>query len=169
MEKIRRAITIFWVEHGTPILFWTIVVVAIILIVQGLNALAIKKQEQESKITDKTSNTMQPISAEENSDNIELINTFIDYCKKEQLEEAYSLLSEKCKKDLYPTLVDFTNKYYKKVFNQKRNTEIKYDSSKGIYRIMFYEDILESGKIENRENIEDHYEVEQEVIEKRCI
>lgn len=168
MEKLRRSLKIFWTEHGTPILFWTLVIIGIIIIVQGLNALAIKKEASKQKNNNIISNNseVKVISAKENKENEELIEKFINHCKENKLEEAYSLLSENCKKDLYPTIHTFSNQYYKKFFASKKDTEIQYDSN-NVYKITFYDDILESGKIENRKNIIDYYKIEQEVIEKK--
>lgn len=168
MEKLRRALKIYWAEHGTPILFWTLVILGVIIVVQALNALAIQKEANKQKNNNTISNNSEAtaISTEENKENEELIKKFISNCKENKIEEAYNLLSENCKKDLYSTVNTFSNQYYKKFFASNRDIEIQYDSN-NIYKIIFYEDILESGKIEGRENVIDYYKIEQEVIEKK--
>lgn len=163
MEKFRRTLKIFWTEHGTPILFWIIVIIVVIIITQSLNNYAIKQQNKKKEdIYQK--NIEQPIFKENNA-NTQLVKKFIDYCENEQIENAYGLLSENCKKELYPTAKDFSNLYYNQLFKKKHNIEIKYNSKDDIYEVIFYEDILESGKIENRNNVIDQYKIEKEVLE----
>lgn len=92
------------------------------------------------------------------------IQKFINYCKDNQLKEAYTLLSEDCKRDLYPSISDFTNQYYNKMFKNNYDIEIEYEKDK-IFKITFYEDILEAGKIENRDSIVHYYKIEQKIVE----
>lgn len=161
MEDIRRALKIFWTEHGTPILFWIIVITVIFAIIQILNFYAIKNNQQkgQGKIETKVS-----ISKEENIKNKDIISDFVEFCNKGKIQEAYELLSENCKKQLYPTINNFKENYYKKIFMQAREVEIKLEDT-NIYKVTFYEDILESGKIENRNSIVDYYQIEQEILE----
>ena len=165
MEELRRKIKIFWIEHGTPILFWTIVVVVVLIIVRLLNNYAIQQNTQNNNTQVQNENTTQQITYQENKVYTSLINQFIEYCKNEQIEQAYEMLSENCKTELYPTIDDFSTSYYKRIFSQSRDIEVKYDSTNDTYQIVFYEDILESGKLENRGSIIDYYKIEQEILE----
>ncbi len=166
MEMLRRNIKIFWTEHGTPILFWTIVIIAVILIVQGLNRLAIKNSEKNSTHKNQINNVMQENIDKEDKTYTAKVNQFISYCKNSQIQEAYDMLSEKCKKELYPTINHFKNNYYSKMFNQGYDIEVEYNSNNE-YKIKFYENILQSGKIENRNYIEDIYKIEEEILESK--
>lgn len=161
MEDIRRALKVFWTEHGTPILFWIIVIAVIFVIIQILNFYAIKNNQQkgQGKTEIKAS-----ISKEENIKNKDIISNFVEFCNKGKIQEAYELLSENCKKELYPTIDKFKENYYKKIFTQTREIEIQLED-KNVYKVTFYEDILESGKIENRNSIVDYYQIEQEILE----
>lgn len=161
MEDIRRALKIFWTEHGTPVLFWGIAITVVFVIIQILNFYAIKNNQKngQGKIETKVS-----ISKEENIKNKDIINNFIEFCNKGKIQEAYELLSENCKKELYPTIDKFKEDYYKKIFTQTREIEIQLED-KNVYKVTFYEDILESGKIENRNSIVDYYQIEQEILE----
>lgn len=163
MEKLRRSLKIFWTEHGTPILFWTIVIVAIMFIIQILNFFAVKKEEQ--KVNNNTEISTNISKAEKNKDK-EIIRQFIGFCQKGDVEQAYNMLSDQCKKERYPTINEFKNQYIYKIFNTKKDTEINYQQGE-IYEVIFYEDMLESGKTENRERIIDYYKIQQEVIDKK--
>ena len=44
---------------------------------------------------------------------------FIEYCNDQKPEKAYDLLTDDCKNEMYPTLQDFVDKYYKEKFCNK--------------------------------------------------
>lgn len=165
MEKLRRALKIYWTEHGTPILFWTIVIAVIIFIVQILNFFAIQKEKQKINISNSTGMNTNITKTEKNKDK-EIIHKFVELCEQSNIEQAYDMLSEQCKKEQYPTMNEFKNGYIYKIFDTKKEIEIKYQQDE-IFQVIFYEDILESGKIENRESIIDYYKIQQEVIDKK--
>lgn len=165
MEKIKRKIKMFWLEHSDPIIFYTLLIGGVIIIVQVLNQIAINKNKEENNNTNIIQN--EKIIYKSNPEDVELINKFIKYCKEKNLEGAYSLLSEECKNELYPTLEEFTNKYYSRVFDKKCNTSIKYDENNDLYNITFFEDMLETGKIENKEIAKDQYKIIQEILDKK--
>ncbi len=160
MESLKRKIKIFWTEHSDPILFYTIVIIAVFLILKGLNALAIMNQKNNSN---KIANNSY-INQEENINNKTLVKKFIENCKEKNIEKAYELLSEDCKQKLYPTVKDFTNLYYNKRFNKDREIEIKYETN-GLYKITFYENILEQGSTNKISNTEEYFKIVPEVIE----
>lgn len=168
MEMLRRKLKIFWTEHGNPILFYTLFIVIIILGVQGLNALAIKKQEEKEESIKKNmaQKSVTKITKEEENAGKELIESFILYCKKGNIKQSYSLLSEKCKKEQYPTMNEFKEKYYNKMFDKNRDIEVEY-GSEYIYKVIFYENnILETGQLENSNKIaEQYYKIDSEIVE----
>lgn len=169
MEKLRRALKIFWTEHGTPILAYTIIIVIIIVVVQVLNRYAIYQQQTSKKIPKQnTIASEQTTNNEEKEDKDEtaVIRQFIDYCKNNQIEQAYELLSEDCKKELYPTISDFTKQYYHKRFNIKREIEINFEKEH-TYTVLFYDDILEAGKVEKRSSTNDEYKIENGILENK--
>lgn len=171
MENIRRNIKLFWVSHGGPIKLAILIIAGVILVVRGLEQLAIEKETQKENIRN------QIIIQETNEDekDIKLINKFLELCKQGNTGEAYALLSKKCKDDKFPTLEDFQenyfnkiflevhkNEYFYKTFNKKLDIEVEYNSLKEIYKITFNEDILESGNIGNRDRKIDYYKIELE-------
>lgn len=158
MESIRRKIKIFWLDHSDPIIFYSIVLIGVIIIVQFFNRLAIEKNKEESM-----TNTV--INGNYNLKDDSLVKDFIDYCKQKETQKAYEMLSRKCKKELYPTYEEFINNYYNKIFNQKRTVQTEYDREKDIYKISFYTDILESGGFTN--SIQDYYKIERDVLENK--
>lgn len=162
MESIKRKIKIFWLEHSDPIIFYSGLIIGIILIVQFLNRLAIEKNENENKINNTNAIIEESYN---NSEDKGLIENFINYCKENKTQEAYELLSKKCKEESYQTYEIFISEYYNKVFNKKRTVEIIYEEEKQLYKINFYSDILESGGFTS--NIVDYYKIEQDIIENK--
>lgn len=143
-----------------------IIVVFIIAIIQYLNYLTIKENEENSKkiVSSSSENATTyniTISSETKEKQIESITKFIEYCNNGEVKEAYAMLSSVCKKEEYPTLEDFKKCYYNKIFYIKRDLKTKIYAD-NLYSVILKEDILSSGKVENREYIEDYYEVVEE-------
>lgn len=165
MESIRRKIKIFWLEHRDPILFYSIVIAGIIVVVQLLNQTAILNSEEDTKNNNIENEQYYDYSTSQ--EDKELIEDFITYCKENNMEKAYSLISNKCKSDLYPTIKEFEEKYYNNRFYRKRTVQIDYQREKNIYVISFYPDLLESGKYIDSESIVDYFKIEQELLDRK--
>lgn len=56
--------------------------------------------------------------------NQNVIERFIEYCNNNEIKKAYNLLSQDCKNELFPSVDDFYDKYYKKKFSTKKNYTI---------------------------------------------
>lgn len=103
------------------------------------------------------------LSEEQTSQEIALIEDFINKCNENKVEEAYNLLSTDCKEQVFPTIESFYNNYYAKIFTSK----MSYDAEAWIahydvtYRVEIMEDILSSGKV-SEEAFEDYYTIVEE-------
>lgn len=164
METIRRKIKIFWLEHSDPIIFFGSIIIAVIMITQFLNKLTIEKNKEEAKnniINEGTATQTYTYNTEDKN----LIQNFINYCKENKTEEAYKLLSNNCKNELYQTYETFVSEYYNKLFNKKVTPQISYDKEKQLYKITYYFDVLENGGY--KENTVDYYKIEQDIIENK--
>lgn len=169
MNKIVR-----WYNQNKTIVFMiALSIIALIFIIQALDKYYEKKVEKESSSTNSTTayntNTYSIITQDkidettsQKSDN--LINEFFDYCNNGNIEEAYNLLSNNCKTELYPTINEFKEKYYNLVFTEKRS----YDSvlwintiDRNTYRVQIMSDLLATGQREYMP-IEDYYTIVNE-------
>ena len=170
MEKIRREIKLFWTRNSKS-LFQIIGIIAIIIaFIQGLNRYAILKSKDEKaklELTYEERKQEQMQQKKENEDK-ELIFSFIDYCNKKNILEAYKMLSDNCKKNYYPTMQEFEENYVKKVFNSKKDCKVTVQEDK-TYKIVFLEDILQAGTIENRKDLEECYSIEEDVLGNKTI
>lgn len=108
------------------------------------------------------------VSEEVVQSDTELIEKFITNSNEGKVEEAYQLLSKDCKEELFPTVQDFYNNYYKDIFNEKKSYDVEVLANYGVvtYKIKLLPDIMASGKVSD-EYIEDYYTVITEEKEKK--
>lgn len=89
-------------------------------------------------------------------DGITTIDTFISYCNTGNLQEAYRLITDECKEEMFPNINRFQEIYYKKIFNNgRRNIKIQ-NWNGNIYAVDFSEDALSSGTYSTENNIRDY-------------
>ena len=169
MEKIRREIKLFWTRNGKLLLKIIGVIILIIFCVQSANEVAKmkNKQEEEYLLKNKENIERERLKKEKQQEYIEYISEFLDKCINKQIKEAYEMLSEECKEKKYSTIESFKINYIDKIFNHKREYKITQEGES--FKVTFLEDILEAGKLENREKIEDYYCVEEDVLEVKRI
>lgn len=96
----------------------------------------------------------------------EIIDSFLNYCKSHDIKNAYELVSNSCKEQLFPTEEDFNIVYISKLFNTKDKIykiENWYDRT---YKIIVEDNALSLGK--NAEyNYQDYITVVSENNEKK--
>lgn len=155
--------------------FWLIIVISIIVIniPRVLNQYAKNnKKDVSSSINNTTTydNKKYSIISEETIEDKKstefsnIIDEFIELCNNKNAEEAYKLISNECKEKIYPTLEDFINNYYNKIFENKKTYSIQLWVASGshyTYKVNLKEDILASGNV-NSASIEDYYTIVNE-------
>lgn len=152
-------------------MIWTAILISVgvITLIQALNNYYKNNPKPESSSTNFSTTTynkpnyavvtQEEINETLNEDSTEIIEKFFDYCNTGKVEEAYNLLSEDCKKELYPTVDRFKQKYYNKIFTEKKmyNSVLWIaNGSKNTYRLEIIGDILATGKKETMP-IEEYY------------
>ena len=170
--------------HNNKTKIWLIlgIIIFVYVIIRMFNAQI--KKETEEKINNGTNQNFQvttylpssqtsvmtnsSTTKENVKKDTEIIKNFIDFCNDNNIEEAYNLLSQQCKDELYKNINDFYNKYYKNIFNEKRSYDIEnWASSKNItYKVKYLNDIMSSGTV-NDEYIEEYITVVTENNEKK--
>ena len=100
-------------------------------------------------ISEKSAVTGKEISKKELQSETSIINNFIEYCNKQDIENAYNLLTEECKKQVYNNSIDvFKQSYYKDVFNgEKKNCTIE-NWVNDTYKVNITGDVLATGKVD---------------------
>lgn len=87
------------------------------------------------------------------------IDEFVQYCNNNQFKEAYNLLSEDCKKEMYPTVEAFQQNYYNSIFKgTKKNVSVD-NWVNYIYKVKFVEDALATGIYNTDNTIQDYITV----------
>ena len=170
--------------HNNKTKIWLIlgIIIFVYVIIRMFNAQI--KKENEEKINNGTNQNFQvttylpssqtsvmtnsSTTKENVKKDTEIIKNFIDFCNDNNIEEAYNLLSQQSKDELYKNINDFYNKYYKNIFNEKRSYDIEnWASSKNItYKVKYLNYIMSSGTV-NDEYIEEYITVVTENNEKK--
>lgn len=88
-----------------------------------------------------------------------IVKIFVQYCNEQKIKEAYDLLTEECKKKMYPNIEEFYNKYYKMIFEKNREYSIQSwvsESGYNTYKIRFTDDFMTTGNYTDSEKYEDY-------------
>lgn len=94
--------------------------------------------------------------------NRKIINEFVRYCNFKETKKAYELLSDDCKKILFPTEADFVNNYCNIVFSTYKIYEMENWISNGsyaTYKIRYTNDALAEGEYKSEQTIDDYYTI----------
>lgn len=151
------------------------IIVAIILffsVLTAINQLAKEKLEMnnETSSISQNSNLYKPeqtvlsgttVGKEQQEKNEKLIDNFIKYCKNGNVQEAYNLLSDECKEQIFLSDINnFSNNYIKKIFSKDKIYSIQswINGIGNTYKIKFTEDILATGNVQ-ASAIEDYYTI----------
>lgn len=99
------------------------------------------------------------ISVEQYQKDTNLVNTFLEHCNNKEIEEAYSLLSDECKQESYPTIEMFKTNYYNTIFNRKREFNLQSWLTKSnytVYRIRYTNNMLATGTYDENDVYQDY-------------
>lgn len=150
------------------------IVISVIIAIQFVNGIFKKKHQEEaqqnrvveniSQIQQRTpAVTDKEIGKNTNESNINVIDNFIKLCNEKNPKDAYNLISEDCKKEVFPTEQIFINNYYSKIFNTER--KYAYESWSVIgnsytYKIKLYnnDNLLATGGT-NTTYVEEYYTI----------
>lgn len=142
-----------------------IIILSAILLLQFVNYLYKVRREKEStsnQLENQTINTSNASKVTTNESTVtgkkvenkqlqtavDTIDQFISYCNNQDLEKAYDLLTEECKKEMYPNREAFKKSYYDNIFGGKKKTCTIENWVDNIYKVKIKEDILTTGKNE---------------------
>ena len=115
----------------------------------------------ESVVSDKSAVTGDSIKTEKLKSETDTINEFMSYCNQHELEKAYNLLTNECKKQIYKDVNSFEQSYYKNIFSgQKRNYTIE-NWVGDTYRVNITGDLLATGKNDNGYSKQDYITVKK--------
>jgi len=90
-----------------------------------------------------------------------IIEDFVGKCNDKDIEGAYNLLSEDCKKEYYQNIEKFQNYYYNSNFGNSRKLVTIENWILDTYRIRIRDDMMSTGKVSEL-STEDYYTVVKE-------
>lgn len=166
-----------WYNQNREIFFIGLaMIVFIFIIIQVLNAIVGRPNEETGYNTEGNSSTNsttisepstsvitgETMSEEETTSITNTIKQFVEYCNNGEIENAYNMLTDECKTLIYPTIESFTQNYYQRIFyiNRMYSLENWYDDgSLYTYYIKYTEDVLASGNLNSEDNKGDYITV----------
>lgn len=89
----------------------------------------------------------------------DIITKFMDYCNSGKVEEAYNLLTDECKEEMYPNVQQFKEIYFDELFNEEKKNYTIQNWTGSIYEVRVTDDILSTGKIDNTVTKQDYITV----------
>ena len=164
-----------FVNQNRNIIILVIVICAfIVLLIKTLNGFfsnpQVKYEDNQNNISNdvqKTKNSVISNSTLNNKtaqDNYDVLKKFVQLCNENNIEEAYNLLSDECKQNVYPNLEGFTQNYVNIVFKNKKNLEaknwIEYEDYV-TYLVTYTGDIISTGDV-NSEKFQDYITIDCE-------
>ena len=170
MNKIIR----IWNQNRKKIIIIVLIVAFCFLVIQILDQIAKKQIEnnnieqgkkEEQSLPTESIITGETVKEETTKTNVQIIETFVEKCNEGDIESAYSLLTDECKKTLFSTQESFVNNYYNIIFNEARTIKIenyKNSSKNNTYQVHFYGDVLNTGDISSSDKYTDYITVDKE-------
>lgn len=144
-------------------------IIAVVLMIKLINGISQNQPKTQVVGTSKPENITNTIMMESNKSAVsgqklsagqqELLKTldeFANYCNNGDIDKAYSLLSEDCKKEMYSTKEFFEVAYYNQVFAGNRKEMSAENWVENIYKVKFKEDPLTTGILDDRNTKQDY-------------
>lgn len=87
---------------------------------------------------------------------LKVLDEFVYFCNDNNINKAYNLLSDDCKSQMYPTVQEFKNNYYNKIFSGKAKNISVENWVGNIYKVKFLDDALSTGIYNTENTIQDY-------------
>lgn len=156
------------------------IIIIVIIVIQLINHYYKVRNEEElnsnnqtqNATTNSTNNNYNNVRVDDNNsvlsgsemsssqeEQIQIIDTFVDYCNKGDVESAYQLLTDECKQEMYPQLDNFVNSYYNETFaNSEKDASVE-NWTGNIYKVQIHDNMLATGKYSKETTKQDYITV----------
>ena len=144
-----------------------LIIASFIILIRLLNYLAtrnandednrIKVSSGQTKVNNVPSNvaatsgdsgvTGDKVSSDDIKNTQDVLDKFFGFCNKKDLNNAYAMLTDKCKELLYPSVSLFKSNYYDNIFGGQIKMYSFENWSGDIYKVTIEDDILSTGKV----------------------
>ena len=153
-----------------------LIIASFIILIRLLNFLAIRNANDEDNriytssekgvnnvpsnttaISNNSGVTGGKVSSDDIKNTQDVLNEFFGYCNKKDLNNAYAMLTDKCKELIYPSIALFKSNYYDNVFDGKTKMYSFENWSGNIYKVTLEDDILSTGQISSDSDKKNDY------------
>lgn len=162
----------FYNQNRRKILITILIIVFILGIIQLLNYfskinvigketpnITVNNAEtNQGLVSDKSAISGQSVSSTKLEKDTKIIGEFVEYCNKGDINSAYGILTNECKENMFPTIEDFNNIYYSKLFDGYKTYTIE-NWNGNTYQVRFTGDILSTGDLSNNVTKQDYITV----------
>ncbi len=108
-----------------------------------------ESNEQIQLNTDKSVLTGEGLSKTKLNNEVGTIKQFLENCKNNKLEDAYNMLTDECKEEMYASVEDFKEFYSENVFESERVSFEVENWNENTYKVDIIPDMLSTGKSNN--------------------
>ena len=157
----------------------TAIIIAFLLIILFLINLYFKNTDKENEVINLNQNKIETnndkvvidsnvsaitgdhISSEVLQSHVDVITNFIENCNQGNIEEAYNMLTDECKEEMFSTVTDFKTYYYANIFGGER---VSFDIQNWVnntYMVDIIPDMLSTGKANNGMNKQDYITIKK--------
>ena len=123
------------------------------------DSMEIEKKSNNAILSDQSLTSGKQLSEERLKNDSEIINKFLNYCNEGNLNEAYNILTDECKDEMYPTIDDFKKIYYDNTFGGKKKSYTIENWMEDTYQVNITEDSLATGRLDKNETKQDYITV----------
>lgn len=134
---------------------------------QSISNNDIFKESNGTIISSKSAVSGSDVSEREITEVRDVIKEFVELCNNKNIEEAYNLISDSCKQELYSDVESFANNYYQQLFNGETRNYTVQNWSGDTYMVKFTQDLLATGKSGGEVGYTDYITVVTENKEKK--
>lgn len=125
------------------------------------NNTVINSSSQKELVSNKSGVSGEKVSDYKLEKDTDVINKFMTYCNDKELGNAYELLTDECKEEMFSTIDDFKDIYYMTIFNGESKVYTLENWVNSIYKIEINDDVLSTGKYEKENTVIDYITVEE--------
>ncbi len=94
-----------------------------------------------------SSNTSKTTQTTGTNTKVSTIEQFVDFCNQQDLGNAYNMLTDECKEEMFSNIDTFKNIYYESTFENKQKVASIEKWTNNTYMVKYTEDALATGKI----------------------
>ena len=154
----------YWNQNRFKIIIIIIIIVFAILLIRFIDYIVSIMPEEnniaQNNLTNYVGPTESVLTGEEMTKNqMQMVSTiyqFVDYCNAQNIEEAYNLLSQECKEELYTNIDIFTNNYVTPIFNNQNKIAAIENWGGNTYKVQIKDNPLTTG-INNTQDVFEDY------------